>query len=155
MSIDITFDKSFTLADVEAKTSIKIEHRNKQYWMRKGDSIILIKTYHHTQKNLDEFKQDGFIIEEIDGERYATKTGSENIKIIVDDGKSNRVYGLSHYGLNSLQEIMVELVITFQTKFITDNEVEMFYYEPDLDVDKLYSDTTMKFGFEIIDGVIS
>jgi len=44
---------------------------------------------------------------------------------------------------------MNKLVVVFQTKFITDNEEEMVHHDPEIDVDKLFDDTTTEYGYTI------
>jgi hypothetical protein len=109
MSLDITFQKRFSLNEVENKTSIKVVKEGVNYWLKKNDNIVLVM---------------------------------ENKCIVC---------GLTSYGKNNFSEIMDELVVTFQTKFITDNEEETLYYESDIDVDKLFYDTTKEYGYIIDD----
>jgi len=71
------------------------------------------------------------------------------------DLKKNIIDGLTSYGSNNLSEIMDELMLTFQTKFITDEQREMFYRDENLDVDKLYDDTIKAYGYKIENGIIT
>jgi len=154
MSLDITFQKEFTIEDVENKTSIAIEYKNNNWWMCKNNSVIMIKCYTQTEEDIERFKSDGFEIVEEDGKTYAVKDGDKGL-IRFDKGKKNIVDGLTRYGMNELSEIMDELVLTFQTKFITDEKEEMFWRDNTLDVDKMYDDVTKKFGYIIENGIIS
>jgi hypothetical protein len=154
MSLEITFQKEFTIEDVENKTSIQIEEKDGEYWMVKNNSSILIKSYVKTQEELNNLKKEGFEIIEENGKTYISKDGNKGL-IRFDKGKKNVVDGLSKYGQNSLGEIMNELVLTFQTKFITDNEEEMFMHDNNLDSEKLFDDATKSYGYRIENGVIS
>jgi len=155
MLLDIIFQKEFTIEDVENKTSITIEHKNNNWWMSKKDSVIMIKCYTQTQEDMDRFKSDGFEIVEEDGKTFAIKDGVKGL-IRFDKGKKNVVDGLTRSGMNELSEIMDELVLTFQTKFITDEEEEeMFWIDKTLDVNKTYDDVTKNFGYKIENGIIS
>lgn len=154
MSLDITFQKEFTIEDVENKTSITIEYKNNNWWMCKNDSVIMIKCYTQTQEDVDKFKSDGFDIIEENGRNYVLKGGDKRL-IRYDKGKENVVDGLTRYGMNELSEIMDELVLTFQTKFITDEEEEMLWRDETLDVDKMYDEVTTKYGYKIENGIIS
>jgi len=154
MSLDITFQKEFTIEDVENKTSITIEYKNNNWWIRKNDSVIMIKCYTQTQEDVDKFKSDGFDIIEENGRTYVLKDGDKRL-IRYDKGKENVVDGLTRYGMNELSEIMDELVLTFQTKFITDDEEEMLWRDETLDVDKMYDEVTTKYGYKIENGIIS
>lgn len=154
MSLDITFQKEFTIDDVENKTSITIEYKNNNWWMCKNDSVIMIKCYTQTQEDVDKFKSDGFDIIEENGRTYVLKDGGKRL-IRYDKGKENVVDGLTRYGMNELSEIMDELVLTFQTKFITDEEEEMLWRDETLNVDKMYDEVTTKYGYKIENGIIS
>lgn len=72
-----------------------------------------------------------------------------------DNGKDNIIDGLTCYMGNTLSEIMDELVLVFQTKFITCEEEEMCYYDSSIDVNALYDEVTLRYGYEIVDGVIT
>lgn len=154
MSLDITFQKNFTIEDVEIKTSIIIEYKNNNWWMCKNDSAILIKCYTQTEADIERFKVDGFDIIEENGKTYALKDDHKRL-IRFDKGKKNDVDGLTCYGMNNLSEIMNELVLTFQTKFITDEEEEMLWRDKTLDVDKMFDEVTTEFGYKIENGIIS
>jgi len=43
MSLDIMFQKGFPLEDVEKKTDIKVEERDGEFWLKKGENVILTK----------------------------------------------------------------------------------------------------------------
>lgn len=154
MSLDITFQKEFTIQDVENKTSITIEYEKDNWWMRKNGSTILIKCYTQTEADVESMKSQGFEILEENGKTYAVKDGHKGL-IRYDKGKENVVDGLTRYGMNELSEIMDELVLTFQTKFITDEEEEMLWRDETLDVDKMYDEVTTKYGYKIENGIIS
>lgn len=116
MSLDITFQKEFTIKDVEDKTSIKIEYKDDEIFMYKNGYA-----YIHTIKN-------------------------DNGDLIVDS--------LTRYGANNISDIMDELVITFQTKFITDEEMEMIWRDETLNIDDMFDNTTKSFGYKIDNGLI-
>jgi len=101
------FQKGFPLEDVEKKTDIKVEERDGEFWLKKGENVILTKV------------------------------------------KNGIIHGLTRYGENSISEVMNKLVVVFQTKFITDNEEEMVHHDPEIDVDKLFDDTTTEYGYTI------
>jgi len=154
MSLDITFQKEFTIEDVENKTPITIDYKNDNWWMCKNNSIIMIKCYTKTKEDVERFKSEGFVIVEEYGETYAVKDCDKRL-IRFDKGKKNVVDGLTIYGRNELSEILDVLVLTFQTKFITDEEEEMFWRDNTLDVDMMFDDVTKKFGYKIENEIIS
>lgn len=128
MSLDITFQKEFTIEDVENKTSIKAEYNKGQYWLVKNGSHVLINSYTSTEEDIKNY----------------------------DNGKKKIVDGLTSYGLNSISEILDELVLTFQTQFMTDEEENMIYHNQSIDVDEVFSNATKKYGYNIDnDGNIS
>lgn len=75
----------------------------------------------------------------------------------INDLDNNEEFNsISQYGLNSLQEIMKILVPVFQTRFITDNEVEGILHEQvagkkysPVEMDDIYSEITIEYGFVI------
>ena len=117
MSLDITFEKSFTLDEIKKTTSIEIKYEKNKHWLVKNGSCILI----NTEEGETEFDS------------------------------------ITRYGENELTEIMNEIVINSQTRFITDNELpDLFNSKSEKDTDKLFNDTTIKYGYKINnDGVIS
>ncbi len=158
MSQDITFEKLFTIEDVENKTSIKVEYEKGKYWLSKNGSVICVTTNLSSDEDIQKLKDEGYSIEtEIeDGYEYTRAIkGDDRILLFLDKGKKTFVDEITRYGMNELWEILKELVITFQTKFITDEEEEMMWHDPTIDVDKLYTETTLKYGFEIKNGIIS
>lgn len=154
MSQDITFEKEFTIEDVENKTSIKIEYQKGNYWMSKNESSILINTYTDSLDDVEKLKNEGYSIEDENGITYAIK-GDEKRTIYLDKGKKNEVVSITRFGGNDLSEILDELVITFQTRFITDDEEQELYCGENPDEDKLYTDATIKYGYKIEDDIIS
>ena len=156
MSLDIIFQKRFTIEDVENKTSIKIEFKNNNYWMCKNDSRILIVSDIQTEMDVERFKVDGFEIIMDNNEMFALK---DDVKCLIrfDMGKKNIVNRITQYGMNDLSEIMDELVFGFQTKFITDIQMDMLYDgNCDIsDICKLYDDTTKLHGYKIENNIIS
>lgn len=127
MSLDITFQKKFTFDDVINKTSITIVNKNKFWWMRKNNSIVLIKYYIPPNNN----------------------------ELITNNNNDNRIiWGITAYAWSKYHDVLDELVLTFQTKFITDLEEEMYIRDNTLDINKLFDAVTQNFGFVIEDGVI-
>lgn len=59
------------------------------------------------------------------------------------------IHELTSYGLNNPTKIMDTLIETFNVKFITDNEKEIIFHEPDADVEKMFNEVTAKFGYVI------
>lgn len=154
MSLDITFEKQFTIEDVENKTSLNIEYKDNNWWLYKNNSFILIKCYTHSETDIKNMILDGFEILK-DGEKtYAIKNDEKEL-IIYDKGKKNIIDSLTRYGMNDISLILDEIVLTFQTKFITDNEEEMIYRDETLSIDNLYNNVMLKYGYKINNGIIS
>lgn len=154
MSLDFIFEKKFTIEDVEIKTSIKVIHQNNNWWLCKNGSTILVKCYTQTEEDINKLKSDGFEIL-VDGDKTYLIKGDIKLLVRFDMGKNNNVDGLTKYGSNEITDIMDEIVITFQTKFITDEEEEILWRDDTIDVNIIYDDTTKKFGYKIENGVIS
>ena len=148
MSLDITFQKEFTIEDIEKNTTIDIEFKDGNWWLLKNKSCILVKCYLYQKDDIDDLIKNDYEIIEEEGILYAVKD-THRILINTDKGKKNNVDGLTRYGMNDLSEIMDELVLTFQTKFITDEEEEMLYHDQSLNIDDLFTETTKKFGYTI------
>lgn len=118
--------------------------------------------------SLDIFFLNSFTLEEVESKTdikveyqkdnyWFVKNGSTVLVNIHKDDEDKQIYvdGISAYGINSPYEILDDIVLTFQTLFITDNEFELFGRGLDLNVEKLYHDTTVKFGFKLENGVIT
>lgn len=63
---------------------------------------------------------------------------------------------LTAYGGSNSTNIRDELIRHFNTKFITDNEEDMFYYKPELldKIDEIYNSVMEDFGYIIKDDII-
>jgi hypothetical protein len=116
MSLDIFFDKRFTLNDVKNKTTLEVKFVNDKYWIEKGNSVVLV-------------------------------CQSDNIEY---SGLDNIVYEITSYGLNDMKDIMNEIILTFQTMFVTDNEMEFLWRHAEMnqdDIYKIYKITTERYGY--------
>ena len=155
MSLDITLNKNITLQEIIDKTTIKVEYKDDVHWLVKDGNVINVKTYTYSDEDIQKLISEGKNIEESNGENYLILNG-EKYLLPKDKGLNNRIGRLTRYGVNKLKDILSEIVTTFQTKFITDEEEKMIYNEEDINVDNLFLDTTIYYGFNIKeDGVIT
>ena len=152
MSIDIYFEKRFTLEDVENKTSIEVVFANDDWWLRKNGMVAAVDSCFYTEEGLEKMKKEGWSIIQEDGETYAVKEDKKH-RLAVDVGKKNRVVRITTYGANAISEMLNELILTFQTRVMDDEEMHAYWISK-CDPFKLYDDYTKNAGYIIEDGVI-
>lgn len=145
MSIDLRFEKSFTINNILEKTKIKILEKDGSMWMNIGNSSCLIVSYFQSNDDIREYIDKGYNIINEDGKVHA-KNGNENIQLRLDRGYENIVDGVTFYGW--CNEILDEIVLTFQTRFITDEDDYIICYgEEEVNPDEIYDKTTERFGY--------
>lgn len=132
MSLDITFQKIISLSDIQNSTSIKSEIL--------GDAIYLSKNNATVTANY----------------QYIKSIENDDNIISSDDIIIN---GITIYNIqyDNCTEILNDIVLTFQTKFITDDEEQIIYSSniDDIDIEKMFNDTTIKYGYKIFNEYIS
>lgn len=125
MSLDIMFNKSISLEDIENKTTLKIKDKNNCKWL------------------VDEFGNCMLIKENNWVDEFGNKVNDYSLE-------------LTSYGLNNPTKIMEELIKTFDAKFITDNELEILYYESEneINMNELFDNSMKRFGYLIDDKIV-
>lgn len=150
MSISFYFDKVFTLEDVEKNTSLNVIYENKNWFIGKNDSYVMAIYYYHTDGDINNFINDGYEIITDVNNKYAVKE-DEKILLKNDNGLKNKIDNIVKFGNRSgLAEILNELVITFQLRFMTDDEFESFMHD-EYDAEYLFKTTMNKYGYIIDD----
>jgi hypothetical protein len=105
MSTTFHFEKEITISDLLTKTTIKVEKHNNEFW------------------TIDEYNNSLTI-------NLKDITSSNNLEL--NDILDKKINSLTRHNMNTAYYILKIIVITFQSMYITDDDIdEMFYNDID------------------------
>ncbi len=150
MSIEFTFKKDLTIRSIEENTSIQSENRNDDWYLVKDGGVIHVYLNEYEEEFINSLIKKGYKKETDEGGVYLIL---EDDKFYIEpvSEKDHLIDMISYRGSGA--DIIDEIVLKFQTTFITDNE----YYElSSRSFDDVARETTIKNGYDIDEnGLIS